>query len=72
MEYKDMWPHQQRVVDEMLELNHKIAKLNDFIGYSPLFVKLDGCEQSRLHRQIKFMCEYSDVLQERIDAFKVL
>ena len=32
-----MQPHEQRVVDEKTELDDKLAKLNAFIGQSPIF-----------------------------------
>lgn len=70
MKYEDMLPHQQRVVDEKLELDRKIGKLDDFISYSnPLFSKLSEKEQQRLCRQFDVMSEYSDILAERINAF---
>lgn len=62
-------PHQQRVVDERSELDTKIAALFAFIDSSPVFKTLDAAEQERLTRQREFMCAYSNVLKERIEAF---
>ena len=62
-------PHQQRVIDEQVELNAKLAKLEDFIQANPLFGKLDEAEQGRLKKQQSVMAEYSKILGERIAAF---
>ena len=64
-----MLPHQQRVVDEKLELGEKIASLQSFISSSPFFEKLDEAEKDRLRRQKDYMIDYWNVLMERIDAF---
>lgn len=61
-------PHQQRVVDERLELDAKRMRLAGFFG-SPPFNRLPLAEMERLHRQAKIMAEYSAVLGERIAAF---
>lgn len=62
-------PHQQRVVCEKQELDARIDKLKDFIGNNPIFDSLEKDEQYRLKRQYNHMCDYSDVLGERIEAF---
>lgn len=62
-------PHQQRVVVEANELGVKIEALNTFIGSNPIFLKLDGHEQSRLKNQVYFMIKYFDVLKERVENF---
>lgn len=69
MEYKDVLPYQQRVVDEKVELDAKIAKLKDFINESPMFGKLSLNEQKRLQKQYVYMDNYSDILGFRINAF---
>lgn len=62
-----MEPHQQRVVTERDELNEKLAKLTTFItGPSPIYVGLPDAEKLRLSRQLTYMTEYSNVLDERI------
>jgi hypothetical protein len=62
-------PHQQRVIDEKSELDHKLGKLTTFIAESPIFSSLDKEEQSRLDWQQRFMSLYSEVLGQRIAAF---
>jgi len=65
-----MLPHQQRVVDEKTELDTKAKALSQFIGNSPVFESLDTSEQERLKLQNDIMWQYSEVLGERISAFK--
>ena len=62
-------PHQQRVIDELTELNARLAKLEDFIQSNPIFAGLPEAEQGRMKRQQAAMAEYSQVLRERIAAF---
>ena len=64
-------PHQQRVVQEKEELDEKLSKLSAFID-SPNFtitVK-DENEIARLVCQEQIMKDYSEILAERIAAFK--
>ena len=64
-------PHQQRVVQEKEELDEKLSKLSAFID-SPNFtitVK-DENEIARLVCQEEIMKDYSEILAERITAFK--
>lgn len=65
----DLPPHQQRVLDEKLELNERLSKLDAFILDNPLFMGLSGVEQERLARQSKAMAVYTGILDERIAAF---
>ena len=69
MEEKVLLPHQKRVVDEFMELFERTNKLNDFI-MSEAFKSVDDAEKKRLTRQLHIMHVYSDVLEERIDAFE--
>lgn len=69
MKYEDMMPHQQRVVDEKVELDGKICKLDEFIEKSPIFWTLSFKEQKRLCRQYDVLYEYSEILGDRIEAF---
>lgn len=62
-------PHQQRVVDEKLELDEKLTKLGAFFD-TPMFAGLDEDEKSRLERQEEAMTKYSVILGERIAAFQ--
>lgn len=67
-----MKPHQERVVNEMNEMNEleeKLLKLRAFIG-GGTYRDLDKSEQSRLNRQLEAMILYSDILAERIAAFR--
>lgn len=63
-----MEAHQKRVVDEKVELDDKVTKLNTFFS-NPIFAGLDSAEQERLRRQYAAMLEYSVVLGERIAVF---
>lgn len=64
-----MQDFQQRVVDEKTELDDKTSKLGAFTQ-GPLFASLPNEEQARLIRQYTLMGGYSEVLGERIAAFK--
>lgn len=63
-----MQPYQQRVLDEKVELDQKLADLLDF-SKTPEFDALDENEQRKLVRQSAVMCEYSRVLSDRIHSF---
>ena len=63
-----MEPHQERVVVEKKELDEKLAALKAFMG-KPMFQTLDRAEQGRLRWQAFMMHGYSDILEERIEAF---
>lgn len=68
---KTLAPHQQRVVQEKEELDEKLSKISAFID-SPNFtitVK-DENEIARLVCQEEIMKDYSEILAERIAAFK--
>ena len=64
-----MQPHQERVINENIELNAKLDALNNFIDTNKSFSSLDSAEQGRLRRQAYVMRAYSDILAERIGAF---
>ena len=64
-----MQPHQQRVVNEKVELDIKRIALNEFSN-SEIYKSLNDDEQDRLNRQYAAMSVYSVILTERIDAFK--
>lgn len=64
-----MQPHQQRVITEKDELDAKRDRLRAFFG-TDLYRELDPAEQSRLNRQLEAMTLYSNVLEERITAFR--
>lgn len=65
-----MEAYQARVKDEEAELSEKIAKLAVFIAGEP-FDELDRAEQMRLGNQLSVMCQYANILRERIEGFKV-
>ena len=64
-----MKDYQKRVKKEKTELDKKIGKLNDFLD-NESFKKLDIDEQERLRTQRTLMKSYSEVLADRIEAFK--
>ncbi len=66
--YSTLQPHQQRVVDELNELNQRMTKLEAF-AKSEIFRSLDEAERGRLMAQHGAMNAYSNILQERIAAF---
>lgn len=63
-----MEAHQQRVLDEMKELQIKHEKLEGFLN-SALFKTLDKAEQDRLMSQSYFMMGYLGCLVQRAEAF---
>ena len=65
----ELQPHQQRVVDEKVELDKKAHALSDFVGNNPIFETLDAAEQERLKEQNDVMWQYSEILGARIAAF---
>lgn len=64
-----MQPHQQRVIDEKVELDKKATALSEFISHGPIFETLDSAEQERLKEQNDVMWQYSEILGARIAAF---
>jgi hypothetical protein len=66
---KDLQPHQQRVVDEKIELTDKVEKLHTFIHENPIFGKLEKGDQDLLVKQHQVMYDYSKILSARIDRF---
>jgi len=62
-------PHEQRVIDERIELFLKINKLNDFINGSSIFKTLDRQDSLLLTYQLDLMQMYLEVLDRRIELF---
>jgi hypothetical protein len=62
-------PHQQRVIDEKVELDKKATALSEFIGNSPIFETINSAEQERLKEQNDIMWQYSEILGARIAEF---
>lgn len=68
MTHPGLAPHQHRVVVEKEDLDDRLDKLNAFFSTS-IFGALPMTEQARLRRQAVAMRIYSEVLDERIQAF---
>lgn len=64
----ELLPHQQRVVDERLELIEKLTKLHEFFKTS-IFNELQKEDQNLLDEQSQIMMNYSDILLKRINRF---
>lgn len=62
-------PHQIRVVAEFIQNKDRHEKLTAFLR-TDTFANLDILEKERLARQCGLMAELSDVLAERIEAFR--
>lgn len=61
-------PWQQRVGDELIQLEARIEKLGVFI--SQRAIVCEQAEVDRLAKQLIIMRQYADVLRERIENFK--
>ena len=66
---KNIPPHQERVINELKELELKITNLTSFITSSTIYTTLDVKEQTLLSNQKDKMIEYSNILKERILSF---
>lgn len=62
-------PYQLRVVEEKADLDRRLKALTAFLNSTP-FLMLDDHNQRLLLRQRTLMVALSDVLGERIAAFK--
>lgn len=71
-EIKRMQPHEERVVDEKVQLDEKLAKLKAFCfeRRSPIFDKLPPEDRDLLEDQYTVMLRYSEILARRIERFK--
>lgn len=69
MKEKLLLPHQQRIVDEKLQLDEKIVNLQKFIETNTLFNELSDYEKHDLTQQFNTMLNYSVILQRRINRF---
>lgn len=63
-----MFAFQQRVVDELCDLQTKVAALSQFMA-SSIWLTVSEPERARLRRQHSIMIEYVAILRERIEAF---
>ena len=59
---------QQRVVDELAELEGRRKKLLAFTG-TEAFRSLDAIDRDLLWKQLGHMSEYAHILERRIDLF---
>ena len=66
---KNIPPHQERVINELKELELKITNLTSFITSSTIYPTLDVKDQALLSNQKDKMIEYSNILKERILSF---
>src|SRR5690554_5412298 len=66
---KELLPHQQRVVDEYMELDERREKLGVFISDSPIFTGLPEDEKQDMRLQYWHMCSYASALESRIKRF---
>lgn len=62
-------PHQQRVVDEYVELMRKVTDLNNFIEKNDFFKSLERQEKELLITQLNIMKSYESILRLRIASF---
>jgi hypothetical protein len=69
MEDQLLEAHQERVVDELIELNRRAINLTIFRN-SDSFNQVDSEEQKRLIKQLDIMQSYREILNERINNFK--
>ncbi|MBD2781939.1 hypothetical protein ID852_19795 [Xenorhabdus sp. 42] len=65
-----MQPYQQRVMNEATELDEKISKLDNFIGYSD-YRNLEEIDRVLLDTQLLAMKMYSGILHQRIRRFQL-
>jgi len=63
-----MQEYQQRVLDEKVELDDKLGRLQKFLD-SSTFKTVDPAEQERLKNQAAAMKQYSDILADRLAHF---
>lgn len=64
-----MQPHQQRVIDEKVELGEKLEKLLSFIQ-TDFYKNLPEAERELLFYQSEVMEDYFKTLEQRIELFK--
>lgn len=62
-------PHEQRVIQEKIDLDDKRIKLRNFIEDRPKFFTLDVVDRTLLESQLHVMNGYSAILGQRIARF---
>jgi hypothetical protein len=60
---------QKRVIEEQKDLSGKITKLSNYIGANASRTGTSVGGLMILSRQLKVMCEYNEILKERIEGF---
>jgi len=70
MDIKPAQDYQKRVCKEEFELSEKINKLHTFLTRDDLATTCSRSEYFLLRLQLSAMCQYRDILQERIESFK--
>lgn len=63
-----MLPHQERVVEELSQLNDNIEKLSTFM-HGDIYPSMPATDQGLLMVQIRAMKLYSETLAERVSRF---
>lgn len=66
------FPHYERMLDELFELNNKIDSLKVFISNPILFKRIPEEEQALLTEQLSVMIKYSDILNKRIANIRAM
>lgn len=69
IKHEDVTASQNKILNEMLSLNKKIDKLDNFIVNNSKFKKLSEKEQNLLIQQTRAMSYYFSILIERINNF---
>ena len=67
--FEEYEPFQQRVIDELKDLETKIFNLSNFIKTEFFTDRLDSEEQQRLKQQLIVMQTYESILIQRINNF---
>ena len=67
--FEEYEPSQQRVIDELKDLETKIFNLSNFIKTEFFTERLDSEEQQRLKQQLIVMQTYESILIQRINNF---
>ena len=62
-------PYQQRVIEEKIELDFRLQKLQDFIGTNNKFYSLSVADQQTMQEQANAMKLYANILHYRIGRF---
>ena len=64
-----MKDHQRRVVEELEDLDGKLARLDGFLADTPSGIALDPAERADMQQQADTMSTYRRILARRIARF---